>query len=213
MMPIAPYYLGATPNTPASASYSSNRPQSMSHTQLPYTPPATGGSSKGTPASYRASMPPPARSPPNSAGSFVNNQPLSAATSAASSRPQFEPTVEESAAEDADAAEEVKLEASAASPDGGEQTPTSEKRKSRAGTMNKAFKFPPSPPADGAPPLPSTVEQPKEGGANKGKGKAKDTEPPVMDVPPPPPVEKERTRAQSMSESEDDVGDTVDIPL
>ncbi|KAH6912482.1 fibronectin type III/BRCA1 domain-containing protein [Coprinopsis sp. MPI-PUGE-AT-0042] len=219
MMPIAPYYLGATPNTPASASYSSNRPQSMSHTQIPYTPPATGGSSKGTPASYRSSMPPPARSPPNSAGSFVNNQPFSAAANtAASSRPQFEPTVEESATDDADA-EEVKLEASAGSPD--EQTPTSasEKRKSRAGTMNKKFKFPPSPPAEEAPPLPSTGEQGgqvKEEGApttDKGKGKAKDSEPPVMDVPPPPPVEKERTRAQSMSESEDDVGDTVDIPL
>lgn len=188
----------------------------MSHTQLPYTPPATGGSSKGTPASYRSSMPPPARSPPNSAGSFVNSQPLSAAaTSAASSRPQFEPTVEESSTEDA---EEVKLQASSASPQD-EQTPTSEKRKSRAGTMNKTFKFPPSPPAEGAPPLPSTGEQanpPKEGGApttDKGKGKARDSEPPVMDVPPPPPVEKERTRAQSMSESEDDVGDTVDIPL
>ncbi|KAG2012998.1 fibronectin type III/BRCA1 domain-containing protein [Coprinopsis cinerea AmutBmut pab1-1] len=212
MVPIAQFYLGATPNTPASAGYASNRPQSMSHTQLPYTPPATGGSSKGTPASYRASMPAPARSPPNSAGSFVNNQPFSA-TPSASGRPQFEATVEESN-EDPEA-EEVKLQADDG---GGERTPTTEKRKSRAGTMNKAFKFPPSPPPMSSPDLPKEDEgEGQEEGGNvkvdKGKGRATSVEPASMDVPPPPPVEKEKSRAQSISESEDDVGDTVDIPL
>ncbi|TFK29059.1 hypothetical protein FA15DRAFT_611258 [Coprinopsis marcescibilis] len=223
MIPISQYYLGATPNTPASASYSSNRPQSMSHTQLPYSPPATGGSSaKGTPASYRASMPAPARSPPNSAGTFVNNQPFSATTTV---RPTFEATVEETAGNDPEA-EEVKLHRSMESDD--IPLAKSEKRKSRAGTMNKAFKFPPSPPPGEAPDLPTTAERDDKGqgqdeGAKDGKsttppadtskGKTKEADAVAMEVPPPPPVEKERSRTHSASDSEDDVGDTVDIPL
>ncbi|KAH6912490.1 hypothetical protein BKA70DRAFT_1559014 [Coprinopsis sp. MPI-PUGE-AT-0042] len=94
MMPIAPYHLVATLSTPASARYSSNRPQSMAHSQTPYASPATGDRSKGTAASYRTS-------------------PFSAGASTGAS------TVEESGTEDADT-EEVILEVSASLAD--EQT-------------------------------------------------------------------------------------------
>ncbi len=123
-MPIAPYYLGANSATPATSTF--NRPQSMSQASLPNSPasPPPNQASR-----VRASMPPPSRAPPSSA--FVN-QP-----SSASVRPS-EPTVEEHDENDPDTYN-VSLERTTS-------TPAAEKRKSRNGSMNKEFKFPPSSP-------------------------------------------------------------------
>lgn len=99
-----------------------------------------------------------------------------------------------------------------------------EKRKSRMGSMNREFKFPPGPPTppqshvDGPPPVP-ILEAAPEG---KGKARGKDSislgagenmgaaverdgvekhitpgiiTPSAIEVPPPPPVEKERTKS------------------
>jgi len=207
MVPIANYYLGANP-TPATASAAtfSNRPQSMSYSTGPQSAPVGGSSGPGV----RASMPPPARSPPGTA--FVNSQ-----------QPPPRPIgIPESADSDT---EEVALEATGTS-DGEGRTSKESKRKSRTGTMNKAFKFPPEPPASGkdeATPTPSiSVTEHKSGDGEdepssekaKAKGKEKQSTSNI-EVPPPPPVEKERTpRASIESEGSDDIGDdTVDIPL
>ena len=78
MIPIAQFYLGATPNAPLNSA-PFQRPQSMSQVSLQRSPtrgaaspPASGGG-PGT----RASMPPPRRSnaADNSASSFVNQSP------------------------------------------------------------------------------------------------------------------------------------------
>ncbi|RXW18894.1 hypothetical protein EST38_g6954 [Candolleomyces aberdarensis] len=218
MVPIAQYYLGATPSGgPASASvYSSTgRPQSMSYGNLPHSAPVGGPSN-------RASMPPPARS----GSGFVNQPPSSAGASA---RPS---TIKEDARDDDDT-EEVDLQSASAAAD--EETSKENKRKSRAGTMNKGFKFPPEPssPQEDSP-SPETTPTAKaaafahakkgsggsnsDGGRKRGldKGKQRETSPAStsnIEVPPPPPVEKETPRA-SLSDTDDDLGDdTVDIPL
>ncbi|KAF5333120.1 hypothetical protein D9611_002843 [Ephemerocybe angulata] len=232
MVPIASYYLGATPNTgPASASVYTTRPQSMSassYGNIPHSAPVGG-------AGIRASMPPPARSPPGT--SFVNNSSGAYPPSAnPASRARFESTIEEAADPEA---EEVGLHSGGGEDE--ERTPTSkdEKRKSRAGTMNKAFKFPPeaSPRSSGGsppPPVPKVVvgeEGTKDGagsdgnwssgsdaeeGKAKAKKKAEEAKKPAktsIEVPPPPPVEKERSPRHSYSDDSDLGDDTVDIPL
>ncbi|KAJ2930861.1 hypothetical protein H1R20_g6220, partial [Candolleomyces eurysporus] len=200
MVPIAQYYLGATPSGgPASASVysSSGRPQSMSYGNLPHSAPVGGPSN-------RASMPP----------------------------SRTERTIKEDARDDDDT-EEVDLQSASAAAD--EETSRENKRKSRAGTMNKGFKFPPEPssPQEGSP-SPETTPTAKAAGfahAKKGssgsnsdgarkrgldKGKQRESSPAStsnIEVPPPPPVEKETPRA-SLSDTDDDLGDdTVDIPL
>ncbi|KAF9498915.1 hypothetical protein BDN71DRAFT_1442896 [Pleurotus eryngii] len=80
-------------------------------------------------------------------------------------------------------------------------SPDAGKRKSRAGTMNKDFKFP----SPASSPVVDTHRSLK-------------SSPPVMtpssiEVPPPPPVEKERSLSGSVDEGDDDVGETEDIPL
>ncbi|KAF6748945.1 hypothetical protein DFP72DRAFT_915096 [Ephemerocybe angulata] len=202
MVPIASYYLGATPNTgPASASVYTTRPQSMSassYGNIPHSAPVGG-------AGIRASMPPPARSPPGT--SFVNNSSGAYPPSAnpASRAARFESTIEEAA------------------------DPDAEERRSRVGTMNKAFKFPPetSPRSSGGsppPPVPKVVARmgnwSSGSDAEEGKAKAKKKarrlrNPPrlAFEVPPPPPVEKERSPRHSYSDDSDLGDDTVDIPL
>ncbi|KAF8871384.1 hypothetical protein CPB84DRAFT_791955 [Gymnopilus junonius] len=151
MVPIASFYLGAPSSTPSTAGF--NRPQSMSQASLPRSPSSPQpNQQRGTPASYRASMPPPSRSnlppgtPPSSVQSaFVNQQQLPSGPSVpnagagASSRP-FEATPEEEG-------EEVKLETQAQR--AVQSNGTAEKRKSRMGSMNKEFKFPVGPVSPG----------------------------------------------------------------
>lgn len=78
-------------------------------------------------------------------------------------------------------------------------SPDAGKRKSRAGTMNKDFKFPS--------PASSPVV---EGHAASSVLSAAVMTPSSIEVPPPPPVEKERSVDE---EGDDDVGETEDIPL
>jgi len=149
MIPIASFYLGANSSTPMTSGF--NRPQSMSQASLLHSPtslPPNSGTSVN-PASYRSSMPPPFRTsapgtPP--ASSFIN-QP----STANEFRPrQFEPTPEE--ADEDPTTETVHLERALTSPTSATAfalTPQSvqnmkvENRKSRNGSMNKEFKFPP----------------------------------------------------------------------
>jgi hypothetical protein len=107
-----------------------------------------------------------------------------------------------------------------------------ENRKSRNGSMNKEFKFPPTSPvssnapAEHTPPaaVPSSAlddaeplkKSPPVSANNEASGRpASMVTPSSIEVPAPPPVEKEKSMSKvSLYESvEDDVGDTVDIPL
>ena len=238
MIPIASFYLGASSSTPATSGF--NRPQSMSQAPLPHSPtsPPPNSGTRANPASYRSSMPPPSRTsapgtPP--ASSFVN-QP----SSANDFRPrQFEPTPEE--ADEDPNTETVRLERASTSPTSATApvpTPQSvqnmkvENRKSRNGSMNKEFKFPPASPVSSNAPAehtPPTVVPPsalddaeplKKSPPVSEKNEASSRRASVItssniEVPAPPPVEKERsTSTVSLEDSvDDDVGDTVDIPL
>ncbi|KAJ7448224.1 fibronectin type III/BRCA1 domain-containing protein [Mycena galericulata] len=186
LVSIAPFNLGASPPTPTTAA----RPQSMSQASLPRSPtsPAAG-------ASIRQSMPPLARntvaSPPAPQASAFVNQP------AASDTPPLEQAVEGTDIGDDPDSEAVELERAVSST-------VMEKRMSRTGTMNREFKFPPTSPTvgDDAPSLPSMQRV---------------VTPSNIEVPPPPPVEKELhvspPRTARSDDGEDELGDTVDIPL
>ncbi|KAK2464835.1 hypothetical protein APHAL10511_003134 [Amanita phalloides] len=189
MIPIASYYLGASPSTPMSAQPFA-RPQSMSQASLPRSPhSATPASGRG--AGNRASMPAPSRShttsPPSS--QHVSSPETRARTS------RFEATAEEEAETEAD-----------------QEGLPDPKRRSANGEMNKDFKFPRSAPAS---PPESMRKGPRELDSTKlaQPASAKPiVTPSSIEVPPPPPMEKERVH-QSVEDGEDDVGDTVDIPL
>jgi len=195
MIPIASFYLGTNPST--SAPYT--RPQSMSQANLPHSP--TGHSKN---AANRASMPAPSRvtskSPPNSA--FVNQPSPDSEPRDRSGR--FGPTPEELDGEGQEADANVKRTTSA---------DKEARRRSRPGTMDKNFKFPPtsspSPPA--VPDLPSSNKpDPEEDDA--GLTSVGVVAPSSVEVPPPPPVEKERV-GQAVEEGEEDVGETEEIAL
>ncbi|KAJ7216180.1 hypothetical protein B0H12DRAFT_1154283 [Mycena haematopus] len=162
------------------------RAQSMSQASIPRSP-----TSPSAGAGSRQSMPPPARtaaSPPQAATSTFVNQPAASAT------PPLEPTPEDTKGEaaDSDDTESVRLERST----------VMEKRMSRTGTMNREFKFPTpvsSPTVANTPPSIHRVVTPSN-----------------IEVPPPPPVEKELGVSPSRSarsDEEEELGETVDIPL
>ncbi|KAF8978799.1 hypothetical protein BDQ17DRAFT_1417001 [Cyathus striatus] len=130
MVPIAAYYLGVSPSVP-SAGFT-QRPQSMSqanlhqHSHSPSSPPANAKLN-------RASMPAPARSPPAPAvqSAFVGQ------TRIESTPEEDEGRRSESVSARRNASEDEITETQ-------EQKSINEaKRKSRAGTMNRDFKFPP----------------------------------------------------------------------
>ncbi|KAF9459143.1 hypothetical protein BDZ94DRAFT_1225120 [Collybia nuda] len=206
MIPIASYYLGATPNSPmASAPFT--RPQSMSQASLPRSP-TSPPPNQAKSTSNRASMPAPSRSagtPPSNVSPFLN-QPTSPENIARSA--PFEPTPEE-AIEDTET-EDVQLERSTS------LTSEESKRKSRNGMMNRDFRFPSpssSPVLSGVP-----VKEKKSPPSQLDENATGHVPPSVItpssiEVPPPPPVEKERSTSASVDEGEDEVGDTVDIPL
>ena len=236
MVPIGSFYLGASSTTPSSAAF--GRPQSMSQASLPFPPtsPPSNNSAGGSPTTYRASMPAPARgnsSPrvsPNATSAFIN-QPSSAGRP-----PRFESTLEEGS--DEPGLQRVQLERATTA---GSVTTVESKRKSR-GMMNPEFKFPPSSPPSstvsytasgpGANPagiqpdlqrkgsLPTAIEdQSSLKGERQQDGESSRrpavVTPSSIEVPAPPLVEKERTatRASLDDLADDDVGDTVDIPL
>ncbi|KDR84344.1 hypothetical protein GALMADRAFT_111621 [Galerina marginata CBS 339.88] len=221
MVPIASFYLGASSSTPATSGF--NRPQSMSQASLPYSPssPPPNQSNRANPASYRASMPPPSRNnapgtPPSIQSAFVN-QPTT------ENRPrQFEPTLEERE-EDPDTESAQFERSTSASPTASASAAAAakqESRKSRMGSMNKEFKFPPTSPTPGQPDSAKTPQAgpPPEDLGLEGKFQKRRSavvDPSNIEVPAPPPVEKERSMNRvSLDESvEDEVGDTVDIPL
>ncbi|KAJ8487763.1 hypothetical protein ONZ45_g14206 [Pleurotus djamor] len=184
MVPIAQYYLGATPSAPIN-SPPFNRPQSMSQASLTRAPTSPPPRNQTSPTSHRASMPPPSRT--DSLPSDSRNR-----------LPQtFEATPE-------DPNEVEDLQQTSAQP-----TPKEAKRKSRTGTMNKDFKFP-SPVS--SPVVDSHDKVPPSLASAASVGPAVIT-PSSIEVPPPPPVEKERSVGSSVEDVDDDVGETVDIPL
>jgi len=246
MVPIGSFYLGASSTTPSSAAF--GRPQSMSQASLPFSPtsPPANHSARGTPTSYRASMPAPARggsSPavsPNNTSSFIN-QPSSAGRPPQS---RFEPTSEEGEHGDDPGLQRVQLERSATA---GSATSVESKRKSR-GVINPEFKFPPSSPTTSSVPSAAPGHGVAHASDNNAAGvqsnlQKRNSSPTVIDdqsslkrewksddeasrgpavvtsssieVPAPPLMEKERMSSQaSLDDSaDDDVGDTVDIPL
>ncbi|KAM6496362.1 fibronectin type III/BRCA1 domain containing protein [Amanita muscaria] len=187
MVPIASYYLGASPSSPMSA-HPFSRPQSMSQASLPRVPhsaPATTGGRSNN----RASLPAPSRnqhptqSPP--AASFVN-QPHTASPETRARTSRIEPTVEEDGET--------------------EDATTSDQEQDyelvrRSGEMKRDFKFPATRPS--ALDAPTTATQPQS---------LKPVTPSNIEVPPPPPVEKERSLS-SVEDVDEEVGPTVDIPL
>ncbi|KAF9553268.1 hypothetical protein CPC08DRAFT_754320 [Agrocybe pediades] len=232
MVPIASFYLGATSTTPATSTF--NRPQSMSQASLPFSPASPPPNNRANPASYRSSMPPPSRSEasPGPASAFVNQPP-----SESKSR-QFEPTLEERE-EDPDT-ETVRLERTTSSGSATSST-KQENRKSRMGSMNREFKFPPATPSATTVATPqggaAAAQSTREGDAEEARPSTTPSPPPPseekpaatknenrqsaiinpanIEVPAPPPMEKEISMSRiSLDDSaEDDVGDTVDIPL
>lgn len=76
------------------------------------------------------------------------------------------------------------------------------------GEMNPQFRFP-------SPAVKERRSQPEEmdDKISSHVQPASVVTPSSIEVPPPPPVEKEQLSSVSVDESEDDLGDTVDIPL
>jgi len=151
------------------------------------------------PAPARGPPEPPSASSPHANVSSFSNRAPSAEVNARPSN--FAPTPEEPGEDHEE--EEPK-------PDGGEslQSATS-KHKSKAGSMNRQFKFPSSA-APSAHPEREISSSPEKSTAKRPSSPV--IAPSSIEVPPPPPVEKD-LRSPQFGETEDDVGDTVDIPL
>jgi hypothetical protein len=200
MVPIASFYLGAASAVPpSSAGY--NRPQSMSQAPgTPASPPPNNQASK-----VRASMPPPARgsgTPPNASSSAFAGQ---------RQAPRgIEPPVPEHD-EDMDIVQ-GQMERTAVS--SATSAIKAEHRKSRNGSMNREFKFPPTSPVSSASPQTPVVHVSEHLTEEEARHPGVIT-PSSIEVPPPPPMEKEKSMSKvSLDDSgDDDVGDTVDIPL
>ncbi|KAF7975167.1 hypothetical protein HWV62_10353 [Athelia sp. TMB] len=195
MMPIAQFYLGAT--SPQVAAYT--RPQSMSQANLSQSQSPSQAASPSSKASNRASLPAPARK--------TSTSPPAASAAPTASQPAFESTPEEPAEDGGEAEDKLSKPVI---------TSKEARRRSRPGTMDRAFKFPPdspssSPPIATAPPpvpsLPATEDK------EEGMERATVVAPSSVEVPAPPPVEKERTSESGGSEGDEDVGETEEIAL
>jgi hypothetical protein len=198
MMPIASFYLGANPSTSINSA-SFTRPQSLSQANLPHA--SANATTPTTKTANRASMPAPSRvassSPPQSA--FINQPSSNSEVKIKSER--FDPTPEELETNAEEVPRNVKRATSAEG-----------KQKSRTGTMDRNFKFPPT--SSPSPPAVPDLLSPK---ANVGEDDTGLTSvgvvaPSSVEVPPPPPVEKERM-SQVIEEGEEDVGETEEIAL
>jgi chitin biosynthesis protein CHS5 len=194
MIPIHPYYLGATPSAPINSA-AFTRPQSMSQATLP-TPSRNAGSPSPR-AANRQSMPPPSRP---AASPTSNTHP------AASASRITEPTPEE-AAEDSD------------SEDDGQ----SGRQRKGTMSRNFKFPTPspeaPPPVPDILPAVPKYDSAAPASPRAVPAHAPSDTEEVALtpataqsvEVPPPPPVEKERMPMADLGDEE--VGDTEEISL
>ncbi|KAJ3568467.1 hypothetical protein NP233_g5701 [Leucocoprinus birnbaumii] len=205
MVPIAAYYLGA-PNTPqVSAGF--NRPQSMSQASLPQSPTST--SQKHATAANRASMPGPSRkaanSPPvGSSGSTVRFEVPQESDEAGTESHESQQRQQQPRS----------APATTSSPSSSpQQSKSSLDAHRRSSSMKRDWKFPTAtpPPENGETAPENGSESPKV----KTHVKAQESviSPSSIEVPPPPPVEKERSLGGAVDDGEDEVGDTVDIPL
>jgi chitin biosynthesis protein CHS5 len=209
MIPISAFYLGVTHSTPTNSA-SFTRPQSMSQTSLPQ-------SSQAAKAANRTSMPAPSQTAmaPGPTSSADSESPSKAA------RKTFEPTPEEigDGNESHDLASDMKSM----------NTKNRGPPRTRHGTMDREFKFPPTsvPPASDAA---SSGQQAAVAGNKADAGTRNATSarddgieevgltavnlvtPSSVEVPPPPPIEKERPPTNH-DDAEDDVGETVEISL
>lgn len=232
MVPIHPYYLGASSSTPISSAPFS-RPQSMSQVTLPSPGSRSPVANK---AANRQSMPA-QRSTPGSppSSSFVNqtHQPIK----------PIEPTPEEDEGEGESGPKSIEERFDETDEDEVEKA-----GRPRKGTMSKNYKFPP--PGDSAPPPPvpalppsisvssSQTPPPKEQepkaepissqsqtqSQTRPTHTSTDTEdaslsavpniitPSAVEVPPPPPVEKERSPVVN-DVGDDELGETEEISL
>ncbi|KAF9061597.1 hypothetical protein BDP27DRAFT_1394210 [Rhodocollybia butyracea] len=198
MVAIGAYYLGAEP----SASTHSYRPQSMSQ--------ASQSTTSVAGRANRASMP--ATSSQILYFPTFINQPAGPDIPESEEPSSAHPTTTTSTSPPAPQ--------STMSPDNDSGTSTSTntagKRKSRSGTMNREFRFPPSPTASPeAVPGPGGKKSPPPGLPIQQGQLEEETSrmitPSAIEVPPPPPVEKERSAPND--EGDDDVGDTVEVDL
>ncbi|TDL30072.1 hypothetical protein BD410DRAFT_759264 [Rickenella mellea] len=225
MVSIAPFYLGATPSTASTHHQASTRTQSVSHASLPRSPSSKSpplhsptGTGTGTGASsHRASMPPPARADPTPGDAPSLSRPAPG-------------RVDEEEGDLAQEEEEGEEEGRRDS----EQQRRSPVSRRRQGTMNRDFKFPPPEQVSPPPPVPainpaavaaasgpntSSAADPSAGAEDDDADAVEEEErprpraPSIAEVPPPPPVEKERVRQEAVDDGDEDVGETVDIPL
>lgn len=210
MLPVAPFYLGATPVKNVNAL--SLRHQSMSQASLVRSPPPNPNSP--TTASNRSSLPPPAR---NSTGSRAGDE----STFVNQHQPALEPTPEDSEPTASSVAppvpehspEPAPAPASGANQDQQPMSPKSpltqadraNRRKSRHGTMDRAFKFPDT--------APSAGQENADSDVTPRASESTAAAPTVIEVPPPPPVEKERAAEPEDAAGDDELGETEDIPL
>lgn len=207
MIPIAAYYLGATPSAPMTAP-AFTRPQSMSQVSLPRSP-TSPAPNAGRSAANRSSMPPASRPTQSPPGPSIPRGQLSNSEQASRPTNNLGPTPEESHED----TEEVDLQRRESN------SSTESRHKAKAGSMNRDFKFP-------SPAIPNQeFKQPTVPGSPPGSAKESPTTatqnkqvaptviaPSSIEVPPPPPIEKEHSITTS-DEGDDDLGDTVDIPL
>lgn len=206
MVAISSYYLGATPNSSTTSSFT--RPYSMSQASLTRSGSASSPPLNRAKSPHRASMPAPNRAagtPPSNVSPFLNqNQPTSPERSA----PPFESTPEENLEDEE--SEEVQLERSTSN-----KTPKSQQ--STIGEMNPQFRFPSTEPTIGGVPVKRERKIPPGELHDNISAPVQSfsvVTPSSIEVPPPPPVEKERSTSHiPTDDGEDDVGDTVDIPL
>ncbi|KAI0303895.1 hypothetical protein BC826DRAFT_980252 [Russula brevipes] len=187
MVPISAFYLGTTQSTPMNSPPFA-RPQSMSQASLPQ-------SAQATKAANRASMPAPSRTPTSSGPTPpVNSGPPSKAALRT-----VEPTPEEGGdgAESPDAASPTKSPRNKGPP------------RARHGTMDRAFKFPPTLPAgSGSGDISRISDEVEEAGLTAVDVIAPSSPSEV----PPPPIEKERPPT-SHDDGDEDVGETEEISL
>ena len=202
----------------------------MSQASLPRSPssPVTNqtnqASSKASPlsASYRASMPAPSRipdTPPSNASAFINQPINSAARQGRFEQPPVEEELEHAHAGDPDL-HTARLENTAT------LNVNAEKRKSRTGSINRDFRFPPASPSTSgsqatpavAPAVMQSASSDESGpdSVERRDGDSHGRKQSAIEVPAPPPVEKEPSLSSSLSLAEsadDDVGPTVEISL
>ncbi|KAI5121194.1 hypothetical protein M0805_005995 [Coniferiporia weirii] len=221
MVPIAQFYLGATPNTPLSSA-PFTRPQSMSQVSLQRSPSrgaASPPSSASAATANRASLPAQRRVNAEiepSASSFVNQSPPGTTPNGKV------PAVTEE--DELERDEELDTVTNGV-PDGANTgSPTSRKepmsprslsaaeRRARNGTMDRNFRFPPPASESASPPVPPLPAGADTLGQEHEETLRSPTSAAPMEVPPPDPVEKEKERVDP-AEADDDIGITEEISL